>query len=67
MEMQELDITVDTEGKVSVKVKGVKGPQCVELTRMLEEALGELEDRTYTGEYYEQPLRIFQEERLRRK
>jgi len=67
MEMQELDITIDTEGKVSIKVKGVKGTQCVELTRQLEELLGEVEERTYTGEYYEQNLNISQVERLRRK
>jgi len=67
MEMQELDITIDTERKVSIKVKGVKGTQCVELTRQLEELLGEVEERTYTGEYYEQNLNISQVERLRRK
>ena len=36
-------------------------------TRPLEEALGELENRTYTVEYYEQSLSISQHEMLRRK
>ena len=65
--MQELEIAIDSEGKVSIKVKGVKGPKCVELTRPLEEALGEIEDRIYTGEYYEQSLNISQQQRLERK
>lgn len=65
MEMQELEIVIDPEGKVSLGVKGVKGSQCTDLTRQLEEALGTIEDRAYTGEYYEQPVMIDTEERFR--
>ncbi len=54
MNMQEIEVTIDSEGKVSVHVKGVKGKECLELTKPLEEALGyEIENRTYTSEYYE--------------
>lgn len=38
-EVQELDIVIDKQGRVSVDVRGVAGPGCEELTRALEEAL----------------------------
>lgn len=53
MEMQELEITIDPESKVFVRVKGAKGKSCIELSKPLEEALGTVESRTYTAEYYE--------------
>ena len=53
MDMQELEIIVDETGKVSVKVTGAKGDQCLELTRPLEEALGTVEQREYTADYYQ--------------
>jgi hypothetical protein len=54
MEMQELEIFIDPEGEVSVRVKGLKGKGCLELTKPLEEQLGsEIKSRSYTSEYYE--------------
>ncbi|MCL5037439.1 MAG: DUF2997 domain-containing protein [Chloroflexi bacterium] len=53
MEMQEIEISISEEGKVELHVKGVRGPSCEDLTRDLEEALGDVEERTHTGEYYE--------------
>ncbi|MCD6310286.1 MAG: DUF2997 domain-containing protein [Candidatus Eremiobacteraeota bacterium] len=54
MNMQEIEINITEEGKVELHVKGIKGPTCEDLTRDLEEALGEVEERTYTSEYYEE-------------
>ena len=56
MVLQELEIMIDAEGKVSIKVSGAKGDQCLELTRPLEEALGAVEQREYTADYYQSPL-----------
>jgi len=56
MEMQEMEIVIDTEGRVAVKVNGVQGPDCLELTRRIENELGTVEERTYTATYYEQPV-----------
>ena len=53
MEMQELEIIIAADGKVSVKVAGAGGGQCLELTRPLEEALGVVEQREFTAEYYQ--------------
>ncbi|HWR40105.1 MAG TPA: DUF2997 domain-containing protein [Patescibacteria group bacterium] len=53
MDMQELEIIIGADGKVSVKVAGAKGDQCLELTRPLEEALGQVEQREFTADYYQ--------------
>lgn len=48
-----VEITVSREGKVSLKVKGVKGKKCLELTKDLEAKLGVVEERQLTGDYYQ--------------
>ncbi|HEY3424653.1 MAG TPA: DUF2997 domain-containing protein [Negativicutes bacterium] len=53
MDMQELEFTVDADGKVTIQVKGAKGSQCLEISKPFEEALGEVEKRTHTPEFYE--------------
>jgi len=51
MEIQEIELTIDRDGRVRVQVRGVKGRRCLEVTRPLEEALGgEIESRTLTHE-----------------
>lgn len=52
----ELEITIDAEGNVSIKVVGGDGSTCVELTKELEEALGLVDKRTFTAEYYEEQV-----------
>ena len=58
MEMQEPEITIDKEGRVQVAVRGVKGEGCLGLTKNIENAVGTVEEREYTGEYYKQPVSI---------
>jgi hypothetical protein len=58
MEMQELEITIDKEGRVQVAVRGVKGEGCLGLTKNIENAVGTVEEREYTAEYYEQPVSV---------
>jgi len=53
MEMQELEIVIDQEGSVQITVNGAKGDACLDTTQQLEEALGEVEERTFSAEYYE--------------
>ena len=50
--MEEIEITIDPEGRVSLLVKGVKGKMCTELTSDLEDAVGHVESRQWTSEYY---------------
>ncbi len=58
MEMKELEITIDREGRVQVAVRGVKGEGCRGLTKNIEDAVGTVEEREYTAEYYEQPVSV---------
>ncbi len=58
MEMQELEITIDKEGRVQVAVRGVKGEGCLGLTKNIENVVGTVEEREYTAEYYEQPVSV---------
>jgi hypothetical protein len=58
MEMKEFEITIDKTGKVQVAVRGVQGESCQGLTKNIENAVGIVEEREYTSEYYEQPVNI---------
>ena len=40
MELQEIEVVIDPDGKVRVEVHGVNGPACLEVTKDLEAALG---------------------------
>lgn len=54
MQVQEIEVTIDKNGEVSVRVIGVKGESCLELTRDLEEAIGgQVQSRELTPEAYE--------------
>lgn len=49
---REIQFTIDEEGNVSLEVKGVEGADCEKLTREIEEALGVVQSRERTSEYY---------------
>ena len=51
---RDLVITIDAEGNVQIQVEGVAGSSCVEMTKWLEDELGDVTDREFTGEYYQQ-------------
>ena len=53
MQQQEIEIKIDSDGKVSFYVKGMKGKGCTALTEAIEKTLGEIESRTFTSEYYQ--------------
>lgn len=50
----EIEFTIGPDGNVGISVKGAKGKKCTEITKEIEEALGIVTNRTYTGEYYEE-------------
>jgi hypothetical protein len=58
MEMKELEITIDKTGRVQVAVRGVQGEGCLGLTKNIENAVGRVEEREYTAEYYDQPVTV---------
>ena len=51
---QEIEFTINPDGSVGIAVKGAKGRKCTEITKEIEEALGIVTNRTYTGDYYQQ-------------
>lgn len=54
--LEEIEITIDPDGKTRVQVRGVPGPDCVALTAALEEKIGALSgERVKTAEFYAAP------------
>ncbi len=51
----EFDITIGKDGKVRIKVHGVSGKECTDLTDMLRQIVGKEESRQLTSEYYGAP------------
>ena len=55
MEKETIKYTIKQDGKVTQEVFNVPGDACLNLTEDIELELGDLEDRTYTVDYYQQP------------
>jgi hypothetical protein len=54
MELQEIEVFIEKDGRVRIEVRGVKGTACLDLTKDLEAALGgQIEAREMTPEAYE--------------
>jgi hypothetical protein len=51
---REIQFTIDDNGEVSIQVLGVKGAECERITREIELALGVVQQRTHTSEFYSQ-------------
>ncbi len=62
--MEQIEITIEKSGKISFHVQGVKGQKCLDLTKPLELALGSVEDRKKTADFYAgEPAPVHQKER----
>ena len=53
MPQREFDITIAPDGGVGVHLKGYKGKNCLEVMKMFEQVVGELQSRRETNEFYE--------------
>lgn len=51
----EITIDIDTQGNVVIGTKGVKGPECKQLTKQLEKDIGTVTSSRKTAEYHERP------------
>lgn len=51
---KDIFFTIDENGEVKIEVKGAPGEDCMKLTKEIEEALGLVEERSMTAEYYQQ-------------
>ncbi len=56
--MEEIEILIDPDGNTHIHVKGSRGNRCLKVTDKLEEALGEVTERVFCPEYYEEPEKI---------
>ena len=64
MELEEVDVVIDPDGRVHLQVRGAKGKACLEVTRRLEELLGDrIEQRDMTPEALDETKRSSSEER----
>lgn len=52
MQNQEIEITIEPNGKIAYTIKGIKGSACESISALLEQ-LGNVEEENKTGEYYE--------------
>lgn len=53
MAQEELEITIDAQGRVTVRTIGIKGPRCIDYAETVARLLGREESRELTSEYYE--------------
>jgi DUF2997 family protein len=56
-EKAEIEVVIGADGTVKIKTHGLRGESCVEETKALEQALGKVERREKTREYYEQAVK----------
>jgi hypothetical protein len=54
---REMVIQIAPDGSISLEVKGVKGGECLDFSKLLEEALGEVTQREKTSEFYQEAPR----------
>mgnify|MGYP001434426675 FL=1 len=55
MKRETIKYTIRQDGNVTEEVVNVPGSACVDLTSDIEIKLGELENKVYTADYYQQP------------
>jgi hypothetical protein len=53
MAKEELEISIDAAGRVTVRTIGIKGAKCLDYAEMVALILGREESRELTSEYYE--------------
>lgn len=48
--MKKMRIRIKPDGKTTIQVEGAQGDECLDFTRLVEQALGEVENRVRTCE-----------------
>ncbi len=51
---EEITVTIDSQGKVTIEAEGFAGSSCTDATAQLEEALGVNPERSFKPEYEEE-------------
>lgn len=56
---RQIRVVITKEGKATIEVNGVPGPDCLEFTKFLEEALAATDiEREKTNEFYKEPAKV---------
>ncbi len=61
--MKQVKLTIAPDGTATISVNGVCGPECKEITRPVEEALGIVESSSTTEEMYSEISQVQEVER----
>jgi hypothetical protein len=61
MTKETIKYTIRQDGKVTQEVFNVPGDACINLTEDIELKLGDLENRVYTADYYQQNINLDQD------
>jgi len=61
MKEETIKYTIRQDGNVTQEVFNVPGSACVDITENIEIKLGDLENRVYTTDYYQQPVNLDQD------
>ena len=66
--MEEIEIEIGPDGKVTVRTKGIKGSRCLDVAEIFAQIVGREESRELTSEYHEGEIDVSrrQEQRQRR-
>ncbi len=66
MEEETVNVIIHPDGRVELQVCGVKGEKCLEVTKAVEEVLGNKVQRQFTSEMYETETEIESAEEKRK-
>jgi len=61
MPKETIKYTIRQDGNVTEEVINVPGDACIDLTKDIEIKLGDLENRVYTADYYQQNINLDQD------
>ncbi len=53
MGQREFEISIAADGSVELHVQGIKGRSCLEIVKLFEKVVGEVQSQRQTSEYYE--------------
>lgn len=53
-EKAEIEVVIGADGTVRIKTHGLRGEACIEETKSLEQAVGRVQHREKTAEYFQQ-------------
>jgi hypothetical protein len=62
MAMKKMRIRITNDGRTEIAVEGGEGGDCLEFTRAMERALGQVEQRELTEDYEKESVQVFEQE-----